>query len=144
MPRFALLTGYQPIPESRGEPKEERHAINALALVAIAGRLGLTLAEVHQRLARLQPVGLVLEYPQVDLPDEIVYWYDLLALTPYFDGWEPAVSGRIDRAYLEHAAEEIFDATPDEIPAKADFLRQRLAVHAPLFELELPEEDSVA
>jgi HAMP domain-containing protein len=124
--------------------KEARHAINALALVAIAGRLGLTLAEVQQRLARLQPVGLVLDYPQVDLPDEIVYWHDLLALTPYFDGQAPAVSGRIDRAYLEQAAEEIFDATPDEIPAKADFLRQRLAVYAPLFELELPEEDSVA
>jgi hypothetical protein len=131
-------------PESARNLGEGPRSITALALVAIAGRLGLTLTEVHQRLARLQPIGLVLEYPQVDLPDEIVYWHDLLALTTYFDGRPPAVSGRIDRAYLEQAAEEIFDATPDEIPAKADFLRQRLAVYAPLFELELPEEDAVA
>jgi hypothetical protein len=128
--------------EARGARIEVR-TITALALVAIAGRQGLTLAEAHQRLARLQPIGLVLEYPQVDLPDEIVYWYDLLALTTYFDGQAPAVSGRIDHAYLEQAAEEIFDATPDEIPAKAEFLRQRLAVYAPLFELELPEENAV-
>jgi len=129
---------------SARDEEEGPRSITALALVAIAGRLGLTLAEVQQRLARLQPIGLVLEYPPVDLPDEIVYWYDLLALTTYFDGQAPAVSGRIDRACLEKAAEEIFDATPDEIPAKADFLRQRLAVYASLFELELPEENVVA
>ena len=38
---------------------------------------------------------------------------------------------------LEKAAEEIFGASPEEIPAKAAWLRQRLKIYAPLFSLEL-------
>jgi hypothetical protein len=89
-------------------------------------------------------IGLTIEYSQTDLPDEIVYWYDLLALTTYFDGQLPAISGKIDWAYLEKAAEEIFDCAPEEVPAKAVFLRNRLRIYAPLFELELPEETTSA
>jgi len=120
-------------------------AIKSLQLVQTAGRLGWTLAQAHCRFARLVPIGLALEYPQVDLPDEIVYWYDLLALTTYFDGQEPVISGRIDQAHLEKAAEEIFDALPEQIPEKAALLRERLKVYAPLFQFELdtPEEEPV-
>lgn len=112
-------------------------SVTALRLVQVAGRYGWTLAEAHQRFARLVPIGLRLDYPQLDLPDEIVRWEDLLVLTTYFDGQPPVITGTIDQAYLEHAAEEIFDATPAEIPAKADWLRQRLTIYAPLFSLEL-------
>jgi hypothetical protein len=120
-------------------------AVQALELVQIAGRLGWTLAEAHRRLARLVPIGLKLEYPRLDFPDEIVYWYDLLALTTYFDGQEPVISGSIDQAYLEHAAEEIFDATPEQIPEKAALLRERLRIYQPLFrfELDVPREAPV-
>jgi Caspase domain len=119
--------------------------IKSLQLVQTAGRLGWTLAEAHRRFARLVPIGLTLEYLQVDLPDEIVYWYDLLALTTYFDGQEPVISGTIDQAYLEKAAEEVFDAPPEQIPEKAALLRKRLKIYAPLFQFELdtPEEDPV-
>jgi hypothetical protein len=112
--------------------------ISALHLVQTAGRFGWTLREAHERFARLVPAGLTLDYPRVELPDEIVYWYDLLALTTYFDGQPPVLSGRVDWAYLERAAGEIFD-----IPAQAAFLRERLTRYVPLFQLELPEEDAV-
>jgi hypothetical protein len=121
----------------------EVSTVSALHLVQTAGRFGWTLREAHERFARLVPAGLTLGYPQVELPDDIVYWYDLLALTTHFDGQPPVISGRIDQAYLEHAAGEIFDAPPGELPAKAAFLRERLTRYVPLFQLELPEEDTV-
>jgi hypothetical protein len=121
----------------------EVRTVSALHLVQTAGRFGWTLREAHERFARLVPAGLTLGYPQVELPDDIVFWYDLLALTTFFDGQPPVISGRIDQAYLEHAADEIFDAPPEELPAKAAFLRERLTRYAPLFQLELPEEDTV-
>jgi hypothetical protein len=110
--------------------------VSPLAFVRIAGRLGWTLAEAHQRFVRLVPIGVTLEYPPVDLPDEIVYWYDLLALTTYFDGQEPALSGTIDQGRLEKAAEEIFDAPPEQIPERAALLAERLKIYAPLFEFD--------
>jgi hypothetical protein len=115
-----------------------------LHLVQTAGRFGWTLAEAHRRFARLVPIGLELDYPHDDIPDEIVYWYDLLALTTHFDGQPPEISGKIDWAYLERAAEEIFDCAPAEVPAKAVFLRDRLRIYAPLFDFELPEETASA
>jgi hypothetical protein len=69
----------------------------------------------------------------------------LLALTTYFDGQEPVISGRIDQAYLEKAAEEIFDVSPEQIHEKAALLRERLKIYAPLFKFEFdtPEEAPV-
>lgn len=118
------------------------HTIKSLQLVQIAGRLGWTLAEAHCRFVRLVPIGVTLEYPQVELPDEIVYWYDLLILTTYFDGQEPIISGKIDQAYLEKAAREIFDAPHEQIPEKAALLRERLKTYSQLFQFELdtPED----
>ncbi|HXL93306.1 MAG TPA: caspase family protein [Streptosporangiaceae bacterium] len=127
-----------------GDPSYLRR-IGPFQLLQIAARYGWTLAEAQQRFARLVPIGLELECSQADLPDEIVYWYDLLALTTYFDGQDPVASGRIDQAYLDRAAEEIFDVKPEEIPEKADLLRERLRIYAPLFQFELApqEEDPV-
>jgi hypothetical protein len=118
--------------------------ISPLSLIRIAGRLGWTLAHAHWRLGRLIPIGVELEYPaDANLPDEIVYWYDPLVLTKYFDGQEPVISGRIDWPYLENAAVEIFDCPPEETSEKAAFLRDRLRLYAPLFQLELPEDRSL-
>jgi hypothetical protein len=120
--------------------------ITALHLIQTAARLGWTPAEAHQRFGRLVPIGLEFAYPQVELPDEVVYWYDLQALTAYFDGQAPVISGPIDQVYLEHAAAEIFhDVPPEELPAKAALLRDRLRIYAPLFtfELETLKEDPV-
>jgi hypothetical protein len=120
--------------------------VTALTLIQIAGRHGLTPNQAHARLVRLIPLGLTLDYPDAHLSDEIVHWQDLLLLTTCFDGQPPAVSGRIDRAHLERAAEEIFDAPPGEIPAKTAWLRGRLVLYAPLFQLDpyLLEEGTVA
>jgi hypothetical protein len=123
-----------------GEDADLR-TITPLILVRIAGRLGWTLSHAHWRLSRLVPIGVELEYPaDANLPDEIVYWYDLQVLTKYFDGQEPAISGRIDWPYLQNAAVEIFDCPPIEASEKAAFLRGRLCGYAPLFHLDLPEE----
>jgi hypothetical protein len=106
--------------------------VTALDLVRAAGRLGITLARAHQRLAELTPLGLTLDYPDVEMPDEIVRWQDLLLLTRHLDGQPPALSGRVDEAHLCVAAEET------EKPV--EWLRARLALYAPLFELDLPQD----
>jgi hypothetical protein len=111
--------------------------VTALLLVQTADRYGWTLAETHQRFARIAPIGVQLDYPQIELPGEIVRWEDPLVLTTFFDGQPPVISGRINPSNLEKAAEEIFGASPEEIPAKAAWLRQRLKIYAPLFSLEL-------
>jgi hypothetical protein len=129
--------------ELRGE-KHYLRTVAALSLVQIAGRLGWTPAHAHQRLSRLTPLGLTLEYPDVELPEEIVRWQDLLLLTTYFDGQPPTISGKIDQAHLEKAAKEIFDAASDKIAGHAAWLRSRLTLYAPLFQLEITEEDNDA
>jgi hypothetical protein len=113
--------------------------VTALRLVQIAGRFGWTLAQAHQRIARLTALGLSLEYPDAEYPNEIVRWHDLLLLTKYFDGQPPAISGRMDQAYLNKAAKEIFDAAPGEIAHRAAELRDRLKIYAVLFKLKIPE-----
>jgi hypothetical protein len=116
-------------------------AITALTFVQIAGRFGWTLGEAHQRFSRLTPIGLELEYPtDIDFPDEIVRWQDLLVLTTYFDGQAPALTGQVTWDYLTKAAEEIFDCPPEDAPTHAPWLRDRLKIYAPLFELQLPED----
>jgi hypothetical protein len=114
--------------------------VTAFRLVQIAGRFGWTIAQAHRRLARLTVLGLSLEYPDVEFPDEIVRWQDLLVLTTHFDGQPPVISGKIAQAYLKQAAEEIFDVAPEGIARCATELRDRLKLYAALFQLELPEE----
>jgi hypothetical protein len=116
-------------------------SITPLGLVRIAGRLGWTPVQAHERLSRLIPVGLTLEYPSAGLPDEIVRWQDLLLLTTYFDGQPPVVSGRVGEAYLDAATAEIFDTDdPAEIAGHTAWLRTRLALYAPLFQLVIAGE----
>lgn len=118
--------------------------VTALDLVRAAGRLGMSLARAHQRLSDLIPLGLILDYPDVDIPDEIVRWQDLLILTVHLDGQAPALSGDVGWQYLYEAAEEIFGAVGEDIRLHAAWLRDRLTLYAPLFNLKLPEKDADA
>jgi hypothetical protein len=116
-------------------------SVTALSLVQTAGRFGWTLAEAHQRFARLAPLGLELGYPiGIEFADEIVRWQDLLVLTTYFDGQAPVVAGQVTWEYLAKAAEEIFDCPPEKAAAHTAWLRDRLKIYASLFELQLPED----
>ncbi|GAA0951699.1 HD domain-containing protein [Actinocorallia libanotica] len=109
--------------------------IGPLDLVRIAGRLGWTPAEVNGRLQRLAPLGLTLDYPAGAVPDEIVRWQDLLALTTYLDGQAPAVEA-VDAGHLRKAAERT--------ESSVGWLLERLRVYAPLFSFpELPEAADV-
>jgi hypothetical protein len=102
--------------------------VTALDLIRAAGRLGWTLARTHQRLAALIPVGLALDYPQVELRDEIVRWQDLLLLTRHLDGQAPALTGQVDEAHLTAVAAETGESVA--------WLRGRLALYAPLLRLD--------
>ncbi|MEU8041153.1 caspase family protein [Streptosporangium sp. NPDC049078] len=106
--------------------------IDALRLVQIAGRLGMTLTDAHQRLSKMVPLGLRLDYAAEAVPEGIVWWYDLLLLTVYLDGQAPAVSGRVDQEHLRRVAEETGESV--------GWLSDRLRIYAPLFSLTLPEE----
>jgi hypothetical protein len=110
--------------------------VTALELVQAAGRLGWTPNRAHQRLAALTPIGLKLDYPGDELPDEVVRWQDLLLLTHYMDGQAPALTGRVDQSHIGKVAVETGEST--------DWLRERLALYAPLFQLVIPEDDGHA
>jgi hypothetical protein len=105
--------------------------VSPLWLVQVAGRFGWTLAETHERMARLEPIGLTLDYPTDGCPDEIVRWQDLLLLTEFLDGQEPAVRGSVSAAHIALAAEETGESV--------DWIRNRLRHYAPLFGLSLDE-----
>lgn len=129
-----LLTTYDEL--GRWKPLK---VIDALRYIQIAGRFGWTLAEAQTHFAKLAIIGITLDYPKTDFPEEIVYWYDLQALTTHFDGQAPVISGRIDQTYLERAAVEIFDVKPAEVSEKAALLRKRLQIYQPLFGFELDD-----
>ncbi|GAB3154266.1 hypothetical protein GCM10027290_48450 [Micromonospora sonneratiae] len=109
--------------------------VSPLRLVQTAGRFGWTLAGTHQRMARLVPLGLTLDYPVDAVPDGIVHWQDLLVITRYLDGQEPTLSGRVGPAHVATAAEEVGEPV--------DQIRERLRRFAPLIGYQLDEEPQV-
>ncbi|MEV6482816.1 caspase family protein [Streptomyces sp. NPDC051576] len=106
--------------------------VDALRLVQIAGRLGMSLQETHQRLTRMAPLGLRLAYVVDAVPEGIVHWRDLLTLTVHLDGQKPELRGRVGSDHFTRAA----DATGE---SAADVLK-RVRVYARLFSLDLPQE----
>ncbi|OLT12465.1 hypothetical protein BJF79_22280 [Actinomadura sp. CNU-125] len=102
---------------------------DALTLTQISGRLGMQPSEIHRRLTQFVPIGVDLNYPTDHVPDEIVRWQDLLLLTRFFDGHEPAIAGRVTREHLRQAAEETEESE--------SWIVDRLKLYAPLFELDL-------
>ncbi|MEU4155138.1 caspase family protein [Actinoplanes sp. NPDC026670] len=81
--------------------------ISPLHLVRIAGEFGWTPAQTRIRMARFVPLGLTMDIPAEACDEEIVSWQDLLVLTTYLDGQEPALSGEVSVQHLADAAEEI-------------------------------------
>ncbi|GLX93227.1 hypothetical protein Hesp01_11770 [Herbidospora sp. NBRC 101105] len=105
--------------------------VGPLHLVKGAGRYGWTLATTHARFASLQPLGLILDYPAGACGDETVSWQDLLVVTEYLDGAEPALRGTVTHDHITWAAEELDESVDD--------VRARLRRFAPLFGFTLPE-----
>lgn len=103
--------------------------VAALWLVQTAGKFGWTVSYTHERMARFVPLGLTLEYPADACFDEIVHWQDLLVITEYLDGQEPALSGVVGPDHVETAAAEL-----GESPSR---VRERLHRYAPLFGFRL-------
>jgi hypothetical protein len=99
--------------------------VGPLWLVQVAGRLGWTVAEARRRMARLEPLGLVVTCPPAHCPDEIVYWQDLLALTVHLDGEEPALSGPVGADHLAAAAADLEESV--------EAVRARLTRYTALF-----------
>ncbi|MEV0196221.1 hypothetical protein [Nonomuraea sp. NPDC050691] len=112
-----------------------RAAEDALHLVRVAGRNGWTLVHTHERFQRFTPLGVTLDYPHDAVPDGIVHWQDLLALTVHLEGHAPAVSGAVTADHLARAASQL-----DETPAR---VRDRLRRYAPLFALTFPQEETL-
>ncbi|MBN6055206.1 caspase family protein, partial [Nonomuraea sp. RK-328] len=106
--------------------------VDALHLVRVAGRHGWTLAHAHERFLRFTPLGVTLDYPHDAVPDGIVHWQDLLALTVHLDGHAPAVTGAVTADHLARAADQLGE-TPGQV-------RDRLRRYAPLFALTFPED----
>ncbi|NUT17834.1 MAG: hypothetical protein HOV77_01480 [Hamadaea sp.] len=106
--------------------------ITPLSLVRAAGRFGWTVKQAHQRFERLAPLGLTLEYDPSACSDEIVRWQDLLILTEFHDGFEPAISGTPTEEHIAGAMEHT-----DESP---EWIVDRLRHYAELFSLTVDGE----
>jgi hypothetical protein len=107
--------------------------IDALHIVKTAGRFGWTLAYAHQRFTRIEPLGLVLEYPRDACPEELVYWKDLLVITTFLDGQAPVVSDVVGRDHIAAAAKDV-EESEDQVVA-------RLRKYQPLFGYRLEGDD---
>ncbi|GGT38400.1 caspase family protein [Nonomuraea spiralis] len=107
--------------------------VGALDLVRIAGRYGWHVSAADERLHRLVPLGLTLDYPPGVCPDALVHWQDLLALTVHLDGHAPAIGPTVTAHHLAQAAEQL-----DEPQTQ---VRERLLPYAALFGLTFPEEE---
>lgn len=109
--------------------------VSPLFLVQVAGRYGWTVAATHRRMSRLVPLGLTLKYPADACPDDIVHWQDLLVVTRFLDGQEPAVQGMVSETHIAEAAAE-FDEPSERV-------RERLRRYGPLFGFHLNEEITI-
>jgi hypothetical protein len=105
--------------------------VTPLHLVRVAGRFGWELPHTYDRLAAFESLGLRMAVDRADVPDGIVHWADLVALTTELDGWPPAVSGTVGADHLHRAAE----ATGETV----ERTRERLARYATLFRFTLTE-----
>jgi Caspase domain len=108
--------------------------VGPLWLIQVAGRFGWTVAEARHRMARLKPLGLVVNCPAPHCPDEVVCWQDLLAVTVNLDGQEPVLSGTVG---IDHLA-----AASAEIEETVAAVRSRLSKYAHLFGFSLEQSAS--
>ncbi|MGI5422175.1 HD domain-containing protein [Actinomadura luteofluorescens] len=106
--------------------------VDALHLVKTAGRFGWTLAYAHERFARIEPLGLVLDYPKDACVDELVHWQDLLVITDFLDGQPPVVSGVVGPDHIAAAAGDVEESEEQVVG--------RLRKYQPLFGYRLEGE----
>lgn len=99
----------------------------ALDLVSVAGRLG---EEVSRTWQRIVPYLSMEPAPQIpSAPDVLPLWQDLTVLSVHADGRLPALSGQVSAAHLSFAAQAV--------DKSEEWVRDRLALYADLFELDL-------
>ncbi|MEU4798879.1 caspase family protein [Streptomyces sp. NPDC023327] len=103
--------------------------VTPLDLVRAAARFGWPLDRAWDRLARYRPFGLELTMERPDMA-MVPRWQDLILLTSHFTGRAPAVAGEITARHIAVAAREVEESTP--------WVRDRLALYAPLFGTTLP------
>ncbi|NYV73340.1 caspase family protein [Streptomyces sp. UH6] len=108
----------------------EQGTLTPLTLTVSAVRLGHGLRTSHRLLARYADIGLTLSCPEPPDDDHEPDWRDVLILTRYLNGSEPALRGDVPEDHLRLAAEET-DLTVAQV-------RERLAYYAPLFGFRLP------
>ncbi|MFG3349629.1 caspase family protein [Streptomyces sp. NPDC048018] len=104
--------------------------VTPLALVTTAVRLERGLRSMHRALAPYARIGLVMECPE---PEDDTYepdWQDVIILSRYLTGREPAVSGEVTEDHIRLCSEETELTVPQ--------VRERLGRHAPLFGLTVP------
>jgi len=112
-------------------PNPAGTTVTALRLVRVAGRFGWTVRQAFDRLSRFGTLGVHLVPEAEQCPDTIVHWADVIVLSQYLDGEEPALSGPVTVDRIERAADAV-----RETPAET---RARLLRYAELFRLQ-PEE----
>ncbi len=117
-----------------GEKPRDPSPVKPLELVALAARLGRSAQQVHERLSRYEPLGVVMEVP--DAPDVLPLWQDLILLTEGLNGQEPALQGTVSAARIEALAREL-DST-------SDWVTGRLLVYAEMFQLHIAPAESPA
>jgi caspase domain-containing protein len=105
--------------------------VTAMRLLRVAGRFGWTVSQAFDRLNRFRSLGVNVEPSREQCPDVIVHWADVIVLSEYLDGEDPALFGPVSVDRIERAADAVREA-----PAET---RARLLRYAELFRLQ-PED----
>ncbi|MEU6826834.1 caspase family protein [Streptomyces atriruber] len=108
----------------------DRH-VTPLTLVRAAARFGWPIDQAWDRIALYRPFGVELTMPRPEMTD-VPRWQDLILLTARYTGRAPALAGQVPPGHIAVAAREVEESTY--------WVRDRLALYAPLFGLTLPAD----
>ncbi|MGW2227511.1 wHTH domain-containing protein [Streptomyces formicae] len=105
--------------------------VTPIGLVRVAARFGWPVDQAWDRLALYRPFGveLAMERPEMT---SVPCWQDLILLTSRYTGRAPVLAGEVPSRHIAVAAREV-----EESPR---WVRDRLALYAPLFGLALPDD----
>ncbi|MET7363398.1 caspase family protein [Streptomyces sp. NPDC005562] len=103
--------------------------VTPLDLVRVAGRFGWSLDRAWDRLALYRPFGVELTMARPE-SDTVPTWEDLVLLTQRYTGRAPALTGQVTAEHVAVVAREVGRPTR--------WVRDRLALYAPLFGLTPP------
>ncbi|MBL1107527.1 caspase family protein [Streptomyces sp. 5-8] len=122
-PADVLALGAEHRVSGPGEP------LCPLDLVGLAGRLGEPADRTWRRIAPYLPFEPPPDLPSGAVPAVLPLWQDLILLSREADGALPALQGRVEAGHIRFAAHAVGESE--------DWVRQRLALYAGLFRLEL-------